>query len=80
MVVYNDEVDSFFHTPSKAWDKRVAFRIKDVSEMLGLPISTIGKLVRENDIRATKVGRDWLIRRSDLYKWWQRVEDASIVL
>ena len=61
-------MDSFFDTPSKAWGKRVTFRIKDVSEMLGLPVSTIGAQVRAGKLKATKIGRDWLIRRSDLYK------------
>ena len=76
----NTDMDTFFATPSKAWDKRITFRITDIQQMLGLPRSTIGKLVRDGDIHANKVGRDWLITRSDLYEWWQRVEDASIVL
>lgn len=78
--MFREDMESFFDTPSKAWGKRVAFRIKDVSEMLGLPVSTIGAQVRAGKLKAAKIGRDWLIKRSDLYKWYMDAEDKSIVI
>lgn len=78
--MFKEEVDSFFYTPSEAWDKRVTFRIKEVSAMTGLPISTLSQMIRDGKIKAAKVGRAWLIKRVDLYKWYIDAEDKSLVM
>lgn len=78
--MFKEDVDSFFYTPSKAWDERVTFRIKEVSAMTGLPISTLSQMIRDGKIKAAKVGRAWLIKRVDLYKWYIDAEDKSLVI
>lgn len=78
--MFKEGMDSFYETPSKAWDKRVTFRIKEISEMTGLPISTLSQMIRDGKIKAAKVGRAWLIKRVDLYKWYMDAEDKSLVI
>lgn len=78
--MFKEEVDSFFYTPSKAWDKRVTFRIKEVNAMTGIPISTLSQMIRDGKIKAAKVGRAWLIKRADLYKWYMDAEDKSLAI
>ena len=45
MAYLNIDVDDFTSTPSHKWDTRLTFSPKEVSEMLGVPLSTIYALM-----------------------------------
>lgn len=73
-------IDNLFKTPSKHWDKQIAFSVKDISVMLNIPESTISQLCREQKIRAFKIGNKYRIKRYELFKYIEdRVEDTIIL-
>lgn len=74
------EVNKMFETNSHIWDNKIAFSVKDVSEMLGLPISTLSHMCKKGDIKTFKVGRHYRIARVDLYNFIERQKDMSIVI
>lgn len=76
----DEKMEQFFHTPSGKWDNRTIFRVNDIHEMTGLPISTITLMLRDGVIRGAKRGRAWLVEAYDLYDWWQREKDASTII
>jgi len=39
---------------------------KDISEMLGVPQDSVRQWIRDKRLKATKPGREWLVRKSDL--------------
>jgi excisionase family DNA binding protein len=42
---------------------------KQAAETLGVNDSRVRQMIREEGLPATKAGRDWLIRRSDLTRY-----------
>lgn len=42
------------------------YKIEDISKMLGLHPKTVGRYIREGKLRATKVGKQWLVTGHDL--------------
>lgn len=74
------EVNKMFETNSHIWDNKIAFSVKDVSEMLGLPISTLSQMCQRGDIKTFRVGRHYRIARVDLYNYIEQQKDASIIL
>lgn len=65
---------------SHIWNDKVAFSTKEVSIMLGVPISTISKLCKEGKIKVFKVGRHYRILRVDLCQFIEAQKDAAIII
>jgi excisionase family DNA binding protein len=42
---------------------------KEVSEMLGVHMSTVYKLIKEGKIPSFRVGSDWRFRREQIVRW-----------
>lgn len=80
MDYLNIDVDDFTHTPSHKWDSRLTFSPKEVSEMLGVPLSTIYSLCYNESLKAFKIGTHWRIHRKGLYEFLQTQIDNSITL
>jgi len=74
------KIDRLLATCSNKWDNRITFTPKEVSEMLGLPRSTVTKLYQEGTLKVCKTGRHYLITRLALFDFLQRAEDAGIIL
>jgi DNA binding domain, excisionase family len=49
--------------------KQELLKLFQVAEETGLPLSTIQKHVRENKLKATRNGREYLVTRMDLNKY-----------
>jgi excisionase family DNA binding protein len=45
---------------------RLAFRIREVSEMTGIPASTIRSMIRDGEINPITGFRTWLIAKAEL--------------
>ena len=45
--------------------------VEDISKELGVHVDTVRGWIRERKLRATKLGRDYRIRRADLDKFLQ---------
>ncbi len=73
-------IDSLLATRSNKWDNRITFTPKEISEMLGLPRSTITKLYQEGELKVCKTGRHYLITRLALFDFLSRIEDNGILL
>ena len=80
MDYLNIDVDDFTCTPSHKWDNRLTFSPKEVSEMLGVPLSTIYALCYNESLKAFKIGTHWRIHRKGLYEFLQTQIDNSITL
>jgi excisionase family DNA binding protein len=39
---------------------------EDISEMLGVPVDSVRQWIRDKRLKATKPGRQWLVRQKDL--------------
>lgn len=74
------QIDKMLTTCSNKWDNRITFTPKEISEMLGLPRSTITKLYQEGQLKVCKTGRHYLITRLALFDFLQRAEDTGIRL
>lgn len=74
------DINSFLDTPSHTYDSRVSFSPKEVSLMLGVPLSTIYKLCYNNSLKAFKIGTHWRIHRKGLYEFLKTQIDNSIIL
>ena len=48
------------------------FSIKDLSDYLKIPISTLYKLVGEGKIPSQKIGRQWRFRKETIDRWLDR--------
>lgn len=80
MTYLNINVDDFTHTPASTWDNRITFSPKEVSQMLGVPLSTIYSLCYNNSLKAFKIGTHWRIHRKGLYEYLQTQIENSIIL
>lgn len=80
MVYLNIDVDDFTYTPSHKWDNRLTFSPKEVSEMLGVPLSTVYALCYNEALKAFKIGTHWKIHRKGLYEFLRHAIDTSITL
>ncbi|MGN0946562.1 MAG: helix-turn-helix domain-containing protein [Megasphaera sp.] len=80
MTYLNIDVDDFTSTPSHKWDTRLTFSPKEVSEMLGVPLSTIYALCYNESLKAFKIGTHWRIHRKGLYEFLRHSIDTSITL
>ena len=65
-------------TPNQKWDNQIAFSIKDLSEMLHVPKSTISDIIHQNKIPYFKIGRHYRIRRTALCTYLYEAEDKTI--
>lgn len=45
------------------------FSMKELSDYLNIPISTLYKLVREGKIPSQKIGRQWRFRKETIDRW-----------
>lgn len=45
---------------------RLAYRLKEVSEMIGIPVSTLRKMIRNGEINPVTAFGTWLITAEDL--------------
>lgn len=48
------------------------FSMKELSDYLNIPISTLYKLVREGKIPSQKIGRQWRFRKETIDRWLDR--------
>nr|DAU00558.1 MAG TPA: helix-turn-helix domain protein [Bacteriophage sp.] len=80
MTYLNIDVDDFTHTPSMTWENRITFSPKEVSQMLGVPLSTIYSLCYNNSLKAFKIGTHWRIHRKGLYEYLKTQIDNSIII
>ncbi len=39
---------------------------EDISEMLGVPVDSVRQWIRDRRLKATRPGRQWLVKREDL--------------
>ena len=53
----------------KVCDKDRLLTVKQVAQMVGLPVSTIYECLGLNELRGTKKGKRWQIRRGDVEVW-----------
>lgn len=51
-------------------------KAQDAAILLGVHIETVRRLARKGDIPAFKVGKDWRIRRSALFKWIEQISNT----
>src|SRR5262245_66028185 len=54
--MYQDGRQGYVLAPRQTPTPRRAYRVKEVSEMLGLPKSTVYDLIRRSDLRAVLLG------------------------
>lgn len=80
MTYLNIDVDDFTSTPSHKWDTRLTFSPKEVSELLGVPLSTVYALCYNEALKAFKIGTHWRIHRKGLYEFLHHSIDTSITL
>ena len=78
--MFNNDIDRMFDTMSGEWNKRIAFSPKEVSEMLGIPVSTIAQYCREGKLKVFKVGRHYRIARADLYYFIENSKDKCLII
>ena len=58
--------------------KRQNFSVKEVAELLGRHPKTIRRWIRAHELRAMKLGRDWLIGREDLKRFLKERQNMDI--
>lgn len=80
MTYLDIDIDNFLHTPDGRWDRQITFSPKEVSEMLGVPLSTIYDLCYNRNLKAIKIGSRWRIHRKGIYEYLKEQIDNSIVL
>ncbi|WP_196599111.1 helix-turn-helix domain-containing protein [Pectinatus frisingensis] len=78
--MFKHDIDSMFDTLSGEWNKKIAFSPKEVSEMLGIPVSTIAQYCREGKLKVFKVGRHFRIARADLYYFIEDSKDKCLII
>lgn len=49
--------------------ERLAYRVKEAAQMCGFSDRTIWRAIKDGRLRATQVGRTWLIPRSALLRF-----------
>ena len=62
-----DDMDEFFHTPAGKWDRKVNFTIAEAVEILRVPRATIAKVIHSGELKASKVGKHYIISRVSLF-------------
>lgn len=58
----------------------LAYSIKQVAQMLQLPLSTVTYYCRTNKLPCIKVGRHYRILKSDLTRFLKECKDNTVVL
>ena len=63
----------------EATEKPQAQRVKltAASKLCGIPASTLRELIARREITATKLGRDWMVRLSDIEAHLQKHETRA---
>lgn len=54
------------------------FSVKEVAEFLGKDPKTIRRWIKAGELRAMKLGRDWLISREDLKRFLKDRQNMDI--
>ena len=80
MSITETKINKMLDTNSHKWDNKIAFSVAEISEMLGLPTSTIANLCRKGKISAFKVGRHYRISRAEIYSYITEQQDKAIIL
>lgn len=57
-----------------------AYSVKEVAEMLHLPLSTLSFYCRDGDLPCFKIGRHYRILHEDLVQWIKEKKENSIIL
>jgi excisionase family DNA binding protein len=52
--------------------ERLALRVPEVAELLGMPARTVYRWVADGRLPAIRIGRVVLVRRKDLQEWLER--------
>lgn len=74
------DIDTFLHTPDGRWDKQITFSPKEVSEMLGVPLSTVYDLCYNGNLKPFKIGTRWRIHRKGIYEYLREQIDTCIII
>lgn len=74
------KINEMLETNSHKWDNQIAFSLKDIHEMLDIPLSTIQYLCKEGHIKVFKVGRHYRVTRVDLFRYIEGQKDKCIIL
>jgi excisionase family DNA binding protein len=50
---------------------------QEAAGLTGYTVRYLRKLARENRLRATKLGRDWLFERESLLRWKEQMDELG---
>lgn len=67
--MYESRENSVTPVNAKCHIERIAYRVTELSAMLGLPKSTLHDMIRRGDLRAFRSGRVLLVFKEDLDAW-----------
>lgn len=79
-MIKHKEIKDMLTTNNGKWDNKIAFSVKEIQEMLGIPPSTTQELCKNGTLKTFKIGRKYLILRKDLYNYIQSAIDDNLII
>ena len=56
--------------------ERIVYKLVELAEILGVSVQTLREYIKRGELRAVKIGRNYLVRPQDLYDFLE----ANIVI
>lgn len=60
-------------------DGKRAFSTAEVADMLDVHVETVRRWIRDDDLKAAKIGRQWKVSAPDLNEFWQSRGGGKVV-